>query len=433
MNTSRRKSLALLIVALAAELFTLPVWAQAAQLEEVVVTARKRDESFRDVPVTVDVLTEAQIQSAGIQDPRDYVAMVPNMTMVEVQNIGNAFITIRGISQARNSEPSVAVLVDGVLETNPYEFNQELIDVRQIEVLKGPQGALYGRNAIGGAIIIHTKDPPEKFEGQAMFGVGNDDAYRGELALGGPMNSDGSLRYRASFAAYSSDGYLQNVYLNRKADPVREYSGRLRFLWKASDAVTADLRVYANRYETTAYYYIIPRADEANPFSSFTTPPNANDVTSPIQVNNEGSDNRDIFDTALKLDFDVGGHGTITSISDYTQTKEIDTGDAYDFRPIDTSIYKTLLGFDLNQSQFINVKAWSQELRYTSNKIGNFSWIGGVYYVHTERFISTGNMVDTGNGVFPVYETPRIGGLNPSATFLADSQNNNAWAVFADA
>ena len=92
--------------------------------------------------------------------------MVPNMTLVETQNVGNSFVTIRGISQARNSEPSVAVLVDGVLETNPYEFNQELYDIRQIEVLKGPQGALYGRDAIGGAIIIHTADPSDHFEGK---------------------------------------------------------------------------------------------------------------------------------------------------------------------------------------------------------------------------------------------------------------------------
>ena len=88
------------------------------------------------------------------------------MTLVETQNAGNAFVVVRGISQARNSEPSVAVLVDGVLETNPAEFSQELFDIEQIEVLKGPQGALYGRNAIGGAIIIRTRDPGDEFEGR---------------------------------------------------------------------------------------------------------------------------------------------------------------------------------------------------------------------------------------------------------------------------
>src|SRR5690242_21615566 len=112
--------------------------------------------------MTVNVLTEQTIQSAGIETPRDFIALVPNMTLVETQNAGNAFVVVRGVSQARNSEPSVAVLVDGVLETNPAEFNKELFDIQQIEVLKGPQGALYGRNAIGGAIIIRTKDPSDQ-------------------------------------------------------------------------------------------------------------------------------------------------------------------------------------------------------------------------------------------------------------------------------
>src|SRR5205814_4307475 len=131
---------------------------QATALEEVVVTARKRDETIQNVPVTENVFTQQAIEAAGIESPRDFVAMVPNMTLVEVQNVGNSFITIRGISQARNSEPSVAVLVVGVLETNPYQFDQELTDIREIEVLKGPQGALYGRNAIGSAIIIHRSE-----------------------------------------------------------------------------------------------------------------------------------------------------------------------------------------------------------------------------------------------------------------------------------
>jgi iron complex outermembrane recepter protein len=405
--------------------------AQSEQLEEVVVTARKRDESFRDVPVTVDVLTDQTIQRAGIDNTRDFIAMIPNVTLVETQNAGNSFITVRGISQARNSEPSVAVVVDGVVETNPYEFDQELNDVRQIEVLKGPQGALYGRNAIGGAIIIHTKDPSDQFEGSVRVGAGNGTSERAQAMVSGPIDSAGTLKYRASFNFYNTDGYLDNAYLGQKADPDRDYSGRMRLVWKPMDGVNVDLRGYMDRLETRAYYFVIPRDNEANPFSSFTTPPNANDVTSPIQVNNPGEDNRDIRDVALKVDV-TSEPGVFTSTTDYDMTKEIDTGDAFDFRPINTSIFKALLGVDLNQSQFIDVKAWSQEFRFTSNPIGAFSWIGGVYFVHTERFISTGNMVDEGQGAFPVYEQPRLTGNNPSATFLADSQNNNAWAMFVD-
>jgi len=140
-----------------------------SDISEIIVTARKRDESTQNVPITIDVFTMQEIQSAGIESPRDFIARVPNMTLIETQNVGNSFVTIRGISQARNSEPSVAVLVDGVLETNPYEFTQELYDIRQIEVLKGPQGALYGRDAIAGAIIISTVRPFGSFRGSSRW------------------------------------------------------------------------------------------------------------------------------------------------------------------------------------------------------------------------------------------------------------------------
>ena len=164
--------------------------------------------------------------------------MIPNMTIVETQNAGNSFITVRGISQARNSEPSVAVLVDGVLESNPYEFDQELFDIQQIEVLKGPQGALYGRNAIGGAIIITTKDPSDQFEATTRVGVGNGTSERVQGAVSGPLGD--TLKYRASVNFYNTGGYLENAYLHDKADPMRDYSARMRLLWKPNDALTGD-------------------------------------------------------------------------------------------------------------------------------------------------------------------------------------------------
>ncbi|HYC09174.1 MAG TPA: TonB-dependent receptor, partial [Steroidobacteraceae bacterium] len=463
MFTAMRRTLSTVAAALGVVLFAGSGGAQAqtqtqAQLseptlEEVVVTARKREEALLDAPVTVDAFTQQTIESAGIETPRDFVALVPNMTLVEVQNVGNSFVTIRGISQARNSAPSVAVLVDGVLEPNPYEFDQDLNDVTSIQVLKGPQGALYGRNAIAGAIIINTAEPSDHFEGVARVGVGNGVSEKAQVAVGGPIDSAGTLRYRASVSFYNTDGYLENTALDTKADPYRDYTGRLRLLWKPSDQWTADLRFFGDHVETTAYYYIIPRSDEANPFTSFTTPPNANDVTSPIQTNNLGTDTRDVSDIALKLDY-AAGLGTFTSITDWDHTKEIDTGDAYDFRPIINSIaynYPPSYGvfppaptpaqggpFDVSQSQFIDVTTWSQELRFTSNNVGGFAWIAGAYFIHTERFISTDNLIDRGEGVPKVYHDPIVDPTNPYATntnltFLADSQNNNAWAVFADA
>ena len=424
-----------------------PALAQKVALQEIVVTARERKELAHNVPVTESVFTRQAIRSAGINSPRSFIAMVPNMTLVETQNVGNAFVTIRGISQARNSEPSVAVIVDGVEESNPDEFDRQMFDVQQIEVLKGPQGALYGRDAIGGAIIIHTVPPSKYFKGNVRLGVGNGTSERAGVDLTGPLNESRTLTYRAAVNVYNTDGYLQNVYLHRKADPYRDYAGRLRMLWQPNDKFTADWRFFYDRVQTTAYYFVIPRSNEANPYTTFTTPPNANDITSPIQNNNLGMDHRDILDSALKLDYDTG-YGTFRSITDFNQTKEIDTGDAYDFRPVKTSIVYTVFTagipaayggpFDESQSQFVHVKSWSEDVRFTSPSGRPFTWITGMYFLHKDRFISTDNIVDRGFGVPAVYQTPIVDPTNPIATntnvtFLADEQNSIAWAWYGDA
>jgi iron complex outermembrane receptor protein len=428
-----RISVSKLVCAIVAAAVAAPAMsAEDAALEEVVVTARKRDESFRDVPMTVNVFTEQAIANAGIQKPADFIAQVPNMTLVETQNAGNAFVVVRGVSQARNSEASVAVLVDGVLETNPAEFNKELADIKQIEVLKGPQGALYGRNAIGGAILIRTKDPTDEIAGALRVGLGNGASTRAQATLSGPVGDSDTLKFRTSLSFSDTDGFLNNTYLGEKADPAQEFSGRARLIWKPSEKFTGDLRFAFSKLDTRALYFVIPRDVEANPFSSFFTAPNANNVTSPIQVDNPGMNSRDLYTTSLKIDIETD-LGTLTSVSAYNKTREVLTGDAYDFRPAASSVFNVLLGTDLNQSQFLNLNSVSQELRLTSGAGGRVSWITGAYFVHTKRFISTGNMVDTGAGVYPVFRAPRLTGNNPSATFLADSQNNKAWAVFADA
>lgn len=429
MKTYEGNILSVLAACLLGASVAMPAGAQGTEMDEVVVTARKRDESYQDVPVTVNVFTEVAIEDAGIEKPGDFINLVPNMTLVETQNAGNAFVVVRGISQARNSEPSVAVLVDGVLETNPAEFNKELFDIRQIEVLKGPQGALYGRNAIGGAVLIRTKDPADEFEAKVKAGFGNGNAIRAQAGVSGPVT--GTLGYRASVNYYETDGYIPSSFLGGKVDPVEDLSARARFVWKPSDRFTGDLRFAVSELSTRALYFVIPRDDELNPFSSFTTPPDANDVSSPIQIDHAGINDRDLFNASLKMDF-AAGPGTLTSITSYNTTEEILTGDAYDFRPAPNSVFNALLGFDLNQSQFLDVDYWSQEIRYTSATEGRIRWILGAYFVSTDRFISTGNMVDDGTGVFPVYREPRLTGNNPSATFLADEQDNQAWAVFGN-
>ncbi len=414
-------------------------WAQSEELEEVVVTARKRDESYQDVPVAVNVFSAEEIRSAGIERPQDYIALTPNMTMVQTQNQGTSFITVRGISQARNSEPSVAVMVDGVLMANPSQFNQELFDIEQIEVLKGPQGALYGRNAIGGAVIIRTKEPGDELEGRVMAGYESGPGFKVRGELGGPVPGSETLKFRGSFSYFDTDGHINNPHLDEEADPFEDISGRARLIWEPNAQFKADLRFNISQVDTQALYFNITR--------------DVNDTSLPVQVNNEGENERDMWNVSLKMDYETD-YGTLTSVSAYDDLEELLTGDQFDFLPnVDSAIYNVQLipglpGLaDQAQHQFLDVEAFSQEFRFTSPADQRFRWIVGGYFIATDRFISTGNVwdcsetapgipgvffiFDCAQGVRTVKHTPLP--LNaPQNTFLSDSQDNFAWAMFGE-
>ena len=105
-------------------------------LEEVVVSARKVDESVQDVPIAMSVFTSGDIEDAGIERPEDFIALTPNVVMANTVNVGDTLVTIRGLTSTRDAESNFAFVVDGVLQTNPNAFNRELLDIAQIEVLK---------------------------------------------------------------------------------------------------------------------------------------------------------------------------------------------------------------------------------------------------------------------------------------------------------
>ena len=381
-------------------------------LADIVVTALRRDQALQDVPAAVTVFTSQAIETAGIERPSDFIGLTSNVTLVETQNAGNAFIVIRGITQARNSEPSVAVIVDGVQQINPAQFNQELFDIEQIEVLKGPQGGLYGRNAIGGAIVIRTKQPTDEFEGRVKVGIDNGFGYGIRAGVSGPLNDE--LKFRLAGSYYDTDGLIPNTYLGEYKD----FSLRGTLLWQPSDNFSVDVRGSLSQLRTQALYFNIVS--------------DVNDTSLPVRVNNPGQNDRDIYGASLKMTLETDA-GTLSSVTAYDSLEEILTGDAFNFLPIQESLFYNIFGFDLNQSQYLDVEAWSQELRYTSSSDGPFNYILGGYMVGTDRFISTGNMIDTGNGVFPVYRTPSVNPLNPQFSFLSDKQENFAWALFANA
>ena len=389
----------------------------AGQLDEIVVTARKRDESLFDVPFAVSAFNEAEIESAGITRPQDFIALTPNMTMVQTQNQGTSFIVVRGISQARNSEPSVAVLIDGVLMANPSQFNQELFDIESIEVLKGPQGALYGRNAIGGAIIIRTREPGDELEGSVMAGYDSGPGFTVRGSLSGPIADSQTWKFVTSVSYHDTDGYINNAFLGEEADPFRDLSGRVKLLWQPTDRFRADLRASISQVDTQALYFNITES--------------VNDTSLPVRVNNRGNNERDMYSASLKLDFQTAV-GTLTSITAFDHLDEILTGDQFNFLPIPESVLFQFFGADQAQHQFLDVDAVSQELRLTSPAENRLRWIVGGYFIATDRFISTGNVFDLGTGVVPEVKRTPLPLFNPQFTFLADSQDNRAWAVFGE-
>ena len=210
-------------------------------LEEIVVTALKRAESLQDAPATVTAFDADTVEQARIQSMRDYVQLTSNMTLMETQNNAFAFVNIRGLAQIRNVDPTVAVVIDGVLSTTSLAFSQELYDIQQIEVLKGPQGALYGRNATGGAINITTKQPTTEPEVYVRGGIGNGDNVQLSGVASGPVGD--KILGRVVVGYKEADGWRDNVATDVKADPYEDLTVAGKLLWDLGERTTLDLRL----------------------------------------------------------------------------------------------------------------------------------------------------------------------------------------------
>jgi iron complex outermembrane recepter protein len=211
-----RNPIALSLAALAgAGAVPLTAYAQEnrLQLEEIIVTARKREESIQDVPISVTSLGLSELQRSSIRDLRDITAYTPNVLINKVSALqGGAAISIRGVSYQeidKSLDPGIGVLLDGVyLGTNSGQI-LENFDIQRLEVLRGPQGTLFGRNTIGGAISIFRTDPTKEFGGKVQGTAG--DYGRADLrgVLNLPMTEKGGVKLWA--AGLNSDGYIRNT------------------------------------------------------------------------------------------------------------------------------------------------------------------------------------------------------------------------------
>lgn len=385
-------------------------------LEEITVTARLRSESFMDVPVAVNVFTEQLINDAKIDKADDFIGLIPNVTISNSQDSGTSFITIRGLTQVRNGESPVAVAIDGVLTTNPAQTIQELFDVQQIEVLKGPQGALYGRNAIGGAIVITTKQPTNEFEGMVRVGTGNGNRVRAQASVSGPVVED-KLLFRVAASHLEYDGYIDNVYLGEKVDEFQDQSARVLLKWLPSENIAVDLRGGYSKTGGGALYFVVNSDLYVGGPDFFGDP---DDTSVPIESNIRGIDDREIQDLSAKIDIDTEV-GTITSITAWNDVNVRSAADAapYSRTPADGT-----------QDGRVKTEAFSQELRLTSPGDQPLRYIVGAYYLNLQRNDLLTLGLDLGPGI--LREGIRFGDpINPTFFALLADRNSDAYAGFA--
>jgi iron complex outermembrane receptor protein len=377
----------------------------AEGVEEIMVTARKREERLRDVPDSITALSAAAIEQSGVRTVKDVATLVPNLTIVETQQPGTELINIRGMGQIRNGEPPVAVIIDGVQLSSGYQFTQDLFDVERIEVLKGPQGAVYGRNAIGGAINIVTRKPGNEFEGFVKGSYGTGDDFRLSAAVSGPIVAD-KLMFRASGSLRDFDGDITNVLLNEKANGEESENFRLNLLGQLSEDISVDVRYSRMDLDAGAAWY------------SFVPPGGDINTVYPVAPNLLGQAERVLNDASIKIDVDLDAV-TLTSITAYSK---ISSGvfEDFDFLPQDF----------FHAEQYLRQKSWSQELRLSSNGDGPLKWMVGGYYLDISKDLDSEIYIrpDAGDFVvpFPIPEPTLF-----SATRSSD--DNKSYAAFAHA
>ncbi|MBO9695350.1 MAG: TonB-dependent receptor [Sphingopyxis sp.] len=227
---------------------------QAMTGGEIVVTAQRRSESLQNVPISITALTADQLASAGVASTQDLTLATPGLLWAKSSN--NSQPTIRGIGSRNASagdEPNVATFIDGVYQPEQATTAQELSNVERIEVLKGPQGTLFGRNATGGAINIVTKKPSFETTGDASLTYGRYDFVKATAYLSGPIVVD---KLAASVAATGlrDDGYIRNIYLDTRQGVRKAAIIRAKLLFVPSDTVEIQLNgLYNYSWDNVTY------------------------------------------------------------------------------------------------------------------------------------------------------------------------------------
>lgn len=390
-----------------------------AELQEIVVTARYRAESLQDTPISISALSADDLKARGILDVTGLTAVTPSTTLVkEGSTGGNTLVAyIRGLGQANFSlafQPGVPIYVDEIYQPTAFGSLLTLGDIERVDVLRGPQGTLFGKNSEGGAVSIRQVDPKGDNSGYAEVGVGSYNDRRVRAAFDTSLIGD-TLFMRVAAGSENSDGYVSSYdyacvnpnnhgKLQAKADVnckigteggVSDTYGRIAFKWLASDNVTARLEATTSRDrdETVPEVPLIinptyPGSNLAafnskvavpltgvainqafvnpNPYSNYAT---FNNPLSGLQFQNNNP--QTIWDITGKLDWQLPNHMTFTSISGYHNQN----GSIVEYKdgPIPINMVQNNIRYE----------SYTEEDRLSGTSFGDkFEWTAGVYYFH---------------------------------------------------
>lgn len=366
----------------------------SSQLDEVVIKgfesvkgrARKRIESIQSVPESVTAVTSQQIEVTGIDDIGSFLTQIPGISYGESQDPGTVIISVRGIPQIRYGASPIATVVDGVYLASADLTNQSLFDIDQIEVVKGAQGLFYGKNAIGGAVIITTKQPKNGFEGKAKIGYGNGNALKLETNLSGSLTDNKSF-YRIGVSYSDFGGLINNTTLNQKVDFRNDLGLRGMLKFRLGSNSSLSLTGQYNNSKSGAITFINsndnPDFIDLNP-NSFEGSPTADFL-------GEGTLKSTILAASFETSFE---NFKLLSHTSYSDVDLFYDGDYLSFSPIDNYGPIPASIQEMNRAS----RTFNEELRLvSSNSDSKLKWNLGLFYqnINSDWDTSAFNNQDT--------------------------------------
>lgn len=377
-------------------------------LDDIIVTAQKRAEGLSDVPISISAVSGKQVESYGQTNLEQISSSVPNLKITQTA-IANR-IAIRGIASGDNKgfEQSVAMFVDGVYYGRDQLSRLPLVDMERVEVLRGPQPTLFGKNAIAGAVNITTRSPTDEFEGTVS---GLYEFNHKELQLTGVLSGPLSDGIEARVVGYhrSMDGYFYNQKLKRNEPNVDEYYVRGKVEFDKGGPLAAELKLeYADFAMKGQPRDVFGAVGNYN--AVFQGPFFVSTVPDYVREDNGYESRNKVFGATLNADLEIGEHTltSVTSLLDYKTREIVD---------IDFSGISFLDGTNLRE----DYRQFSQELRLTSPGGEAFNYIGGVYYQHAKLDVQD----------FTLFN-PTFLGLGAPFNALGDTRNDRDYSQTSD-